>query len=355
MNIIISPLDWGLGHAVRIIPIIRFLMKNNHKIFIAANNSSTLLLKKEFPELTYLKLKPYNIKYSLRINNSVKILLQTHKIIFTAIYEHFYLKKAIKKFNIDIVISDNRYGFFSKRKHSIFITHQISPKIPFKSNIFEKILYRIHKIFILNFNKCLIPDFEDENNISGELSHKYPLPKNTKFIGILSDFNTPSEKENYKYDLAAIISGPEPQRTVFEKKLKETLINTDIKTAIISGKPDINIIKKTNDNITIFSHLKRKKMQQIILESKTIICRSGYTSVMDLVRLNKKAIFVPTPGQTEQEYLASFLNEKYKFTTIKQKDINFINLKKKIKFLKNIKETDKTLMKKTVFTDLYFN
>jgi uncharacterized protein (TIGR00661 family) len=356
MNIIISPLDWGLGHTVRIIPIIRFLKNNNHNIYIAGNLMSISILKKEFPELNYLYLKPYNIKYSNKINNSFIIFLQAYKIIFTSIYEYFKLKKYIKKFKIDIVISDNRYGFFSKKIYSIFITHQISPKTPFKNKFPNKILYKIHKIFIEKFDKCMIPDFENEEiNLTGDLSHKFPLPKNAKFIGILSDFEPTEIEPEIIYDIAIIISGPEPQRSIFEQKLKSSIDFLKYKTIIITGKPENKIEKNEFENYTEINHLERKEMRKIILQSKTIICRAGYTSIMDLVRLNKNAILIPTPGQTEQEYLAEYLSRKIGFLCISQKNINKENITKLIKKSLISKELKFPFVNSTDFTNLNFN
>ncbi len=333
MNILFSPLDWGLGHAVRDVPIIRYYTEKKHSIFIAASEPSLTLLKKEFPDATFIKINAYNIQYSKYLPAILKITVQIPKIIIAAIREHFLLNKIIEKHKIDIVFSDNRYGMYSKKTKSIFITHQISIKLPKLLSFAEKIIYIIHKKAISKFDKCLIPDYEGENNLSGNLSHKYPKPKNAIFIEPLSDFKIQQKKENFKYDIMAIISGPEPQRSIFEKKILEEFTKLNLKSLVITGKPHIENFSEY-ENITIINHLPRAEMLNAILNSETIISRAGYTSIMDFYRLRKKAILIPTPGQTEQEYLAEYLYEKNFFLMQSQNKLDLEKIYKKNKIFK---------------------
>lgn len=317
-RILVCPLDWGLGHATRCIPIINLLLKKNAEVIIAADGRPYELLKQEFPTLEFIRLKGYNVEYSIHIPMALKMCFSIFSILKGIKEEHQLLQQIIKQYKIDVVISDNRFGLWSKNIKSIFITHQLMIKAPFG----EKWLYRFNLKFINKFNECWIPDDEGINNLSGDLSHKYPLPKNAFFIGVLSRFNLKTTTDDpllhttissKKYEVMVIISGPEPQRTVFEKIILEQLTKEKVKGLVVRGvseKEEQQIIKTDFNDLLIVSHLKTKEMQEAIEQSDLIIARSGYSTIMDMAALGKKAFFIPTNGQTEQEYLAQLLMDK---------------------------------------------
>ncbi|MCW3083324.1 MAG: hypothetical protein JWP12_690 [Bacteroidetes bacterium] len=306
-RILICPLDWGLGHATRCIPIIRLLIQKKAEIFIAADGRPLELLKQEFPQLTFIPFKGYEINYPRSGSMAFKMLLAVPGILKKIKREHLELQQIIDTHKIDIVISDNRYGCWNKNIKSIFITHQLMIKTPF----FEKTAHAKILNYIRNYNECWIPDTAGSENLSGDLSHKYVLQKNTYFIGNLSRFKKPDAvNDNFKYDVMAIVSGPEPQRSIFENSLLQQFNTTDLKTLLVSGLPEGKKNPEIRSNVTIVSHLNATEMQAAILNSKIIIARSGYSTIMDLAALGKKAVFVPTPGQTEQEYLAELLLQK---------------------------------------------
>jgi len=332
-TILISPLNWGLGHAVRDIPLINKLIDANYKVIIATEGASAELLKQEFPQLLHLELKSFKINYPRNNFFILKMLLQIPKILLGIRKEHKQLKKIIEKYNIDLIISDNRYGVYSKEIPSIFISHQIFIQLPKPIKFLENIVYKLQQKRIGKFNKCLIPDYLELHNLSGKLSHKHKLSAKCNFIGILSEFSF--EKEvvlKYVYDILIILSGPEPQRSIFEKHIFNQLKGTENKILIVSGKPESDFIHE-NENIKIVNHLSRIEMQDVILKSKIIISRAGYTTIMDLVKLQKKAILIPTPGQTEQVYLVEHLTNKDLF--IFRNQHNFI-INEAVKSLENL-------------------
>lgn len=327
-RILISPLNWGLGHATRCIPIIRLLIKKNAEVIIAADGRPLELLKQEFPTVECTPLKSVVITYPEDGSMIWKMFFSIPKILFGIYREHQILKKMIAEKKIDIVISDNRFGLWNKKIKSIFITHQLMIKAPFA----EKLLHKINLFFINKYDECWIPDVEGPSNLSGDLAHQYPLPSTAFFVGSLSRFN---KTENITfphtvYDIMAIISGPEPQRSIFESLVVEQLQQSKLKALVVCGKteteqptyanrvPSIALAveqasvgkTETKGNIKMVSHLKSDEMQEAIMRSGIIISRSGYSTIMDLARLGKKAVFVPTPGQTEQEYLAERLMQQ---------------------------------------------
>ena len=286
-------------------------------MYIAAEGATFSLLQQEFPDLQFLLLAGYRVKYSRKkYFLPLAILIQVPKIIFTISREHQWLKKTIKKYKIDIVISDNRFGLYNKKARCIYITHQLL--IRTGNLITEKIAQTIHYRFIKKYDQCWVPDFE-KDGLAGELSHPALLPGNIKYIGMLSRFELPANTQR-KYDLLISISGPEPQRKIFEEKILRDLGSFSGTALFIRGMPESSeLVHVSNPGIGIKNHLTARELNAAILQSDIVISRCGYTTVMDLVKLKKKAILVPTPGQTEQEYLAKYLMDKKIFYTVDQK------------------------------------
>lgn len=315
-RILIAPLDWGLGHATRCIPIIKYLISEGCEVFIAASENNYDLLKKEFPSTVILRITGYKIRYSRQKKLlSLVLFSQLPKAIFSIVNENFWLKKSMKKYSINAVISDNRFGLFNKKIVSVYITHQLTIKTGNK--ISEKFAQKLHYYFIKKYNYCWVPDSE-QDGIGGELSHPKMKPPNVVYIGPLSRFHLQPATAKI-YDILISISGPEPQRTVFENIILLQLKKTDKKILIVRGLPGATD-RPLNDwkNVTIVNHLSADELNIAFQQSEWIISRSGYTTIMDLIKLGKKAILVPTPGQTEQEYLAHYLMQKKMFYSLEQ-------------------------------------
>ncbi len=314
-RVLVCPLNWGLGHATRCVPLIRKEIAEGNEVIIGADGFPLKFLKKQFPQLTFVESKSYPIKYS-KGNSMVWQIIRVMPFLFiNGRGEYVWLRKFCKENKIDKVISDNRFGLWNKKVHSVYMTHQVMIKMPRAFKIFEPISYWVHKTIMKQYTECWIPDVEENGGFSGDLSHKYPLPKNTKFIGVLSRFDTYKDMEqNDTYDNVVILSGVEPQRSIFEKRMTEEYKNKPEKTLMIIGKPDKEIQSEKIGQITKYTHLDDEQLVPHLKGCKTIVCRAGYSTVMDLETLGveHKAIYFPTPGQTEQEYLAVYLNEKKK-------------------------------------------
>lgn len=305
-RILVCPLDWGLGHATRCIPVIRALLKKNAEVLIAADGQPYELLQQEFPKLQFIRFRGYDIRYPASGSMAAKIFFSIPKIIRGIKKENKELKKIIREHKIDLVISDNRYGCWNEEVKSIFMTHQLMVKTPFA----EGVLHRIILSYIKQYDVCWIPDHERGFQLSGDLAHKYKLPPNVCFVGPLSRFDRGAKPQEKKYGIMVIISGPEPQRSIFEKMVTGQILQTGLKALIVRGIPGEKKLVQGTENVKIVNHLGSREMQEAILNSEIIISRSGYSSIMDLAVLSKKAIFVPTPGQTEQEYLADYYRKK---------------------------------------------
>jgi uncharacterized protein (TIGR00661 family) len=317
VRILVVPLDWGLGHATRCIPIIKELINNGSEVLIGAEGPQKSLLLKEFPQLPFFPVPVYNMWYSRSKKFfTLTILFQFPKLFLTIYKERRWLKKIVRKEKIDAVISDNRFGLYHTTIPVVYITHQLLIKTgnPFT----EKITQQLHYRFIKKYTACWVPDIKEEPSLAGELSHPYILPPTVKYLGCLSRFEKIPGLEK-KYDLLILLSGPEPQRTIFENLLFKQLPSFEGKVLFVRGLPaNQKLNHEQTENIQIVNHLPSNELNIAIQQTELVISRSGYTTVMDLVKLQKKAILVATPGQTEQEYLAKHLMEQKLFYCVGQ-------------------------------------
>lgn len=300
MNIIVAPLNWGLGHATRMIPIIQALLDKKHNIHLASDGEALTVLKRTFPTLPTTELPSYNIQYKHKslFRNSLSLSVNMLRAIPKEKKAISLLAKAI---NADIIISDNRYGCHTSFTKNIFVTHQLN--IP-TGNLTEKAVNIINQQLLKPFNDIWVPDFPDVPNLAGKLSHVTTIKK-IKYIGALSRF-LPIQHHRKTIDVLAILSGPEPQRSHFETIISQQLSNTNLKTIIVRGKPQDHFPTPPN----VIHYACTSELSKLIASSKMIISRSGYSTIMDFTTIGlfsnteTKILFVPTPGQPEQIFLA---------------------------------------------------
>lgn len=317
-RILICPLDWGIGHASRCIPIIKALQNEGAEVIIAADGRPLALLQKEFPQLETIIFKGYNPHYPNFGSVAWKMFLNMFPILIGIWKEHLRLKKIIRDYNITAVISDNRFGLWTRKVPCVYITHQLMIKAPWHLKPTEPFLHLLHRFIIYQYDRCWVPDLIGEENLSGNLSHLYPIPAHAEFIGPLSRFSIKKSIPQQENFILAIVSGPETQRTIFEELLIKQLTTCNQSAVLISGKTEDETIEQQN-NVTIYSHLETEKLETLIQKAAFVISRSGYSTIMDLSILKKKAVFIPTPGQTEQEYLAEFHSKKGNCLSFTQK------------------------------------
>jgi predicted glycosyltransferase len=324
-RILVAPLDWGLGHTTRCMPIIKELLAQNFEVLAAGDPQQERLLTAEFPGLPFLPLQGYGIRYSKK-NLSVKLISQVPKIMFRIREEHSWLKQAVTAHRIDAVISDNRFGLYHRKVPTVFITHQLQIKTNLGGST-EKILRNWNYRFINRFTECWVPDSDGPDNLGGQLSHPAVLPKTpVTYIGLLSRFQVhdylPEFPKPQNGHLLFILSGPEPQRSLLEDKIINDVSHYPGTATIVRGLPSSLSAIPSTRMIRVFNHLPANELRQQIENAEIVIGRCGYSTVMDLVSLRKKAILIPTPGQTEQEYLAAYLHQQRIAFTIAQKDFS---------------------------------
>ena len=312
-TILICPLNWGLGHVSRDIPIIRRLITQKFRVIVAGDQTIIDYISYEIPDIETELLPDVNISYSKGNSQIIKLLYQFPKSIYSFYREKKLTAQLVIKYNPILIISDNRYGVRHPNVKSVIITHQLMLKMPKYLKWLEKITNRLIKKLVSKFDVCWIPDNPLPYSLAGDLVHKYSLPKNAILIGPISRFMDDftlnnSQKDNFhsnnKYDLLAIISGPEPQRTILQQKLSQKLSTQNIKCLIVAGTITENSEIKQSKNIAILPHLDSYILANYIINTPIVVSRAGYSTIMDLWYLKRRAILIPTPGQTEQEYLA---------------------------------------------------
>jgi len=319
------------------IPLARKLLDMNQNVFVASGVEHLNLFRTELPGLTYIEFPGFRPGYSRYLPQYIPLLIKTPLLLFHIVREHHRLKKIINDYSIDLVISDNRFGLWNRKTKTAYITHM--PLIPFPKpfRFLEFIGIILHRILIRKYSLCFIPDLPGELNLTGRLSHGLKLPGNVRYIGILSRFpakiQTPPPKlVSFKHN-TVILSGPEPQKSIFRKRILSLLRNEKILTLILEGKPETGNEIVMSDNFAFCNHPPSPEMEQMISTAEKIITRAGYSTIMELVSLNKSALLVPTPGQTEQEYLAEYLSSKGLFSSCRQ-----VKLKEGLSF-KPVKKT----------------
>jgi predicted glycosyltransferase len=311
-------LDWGLGHATRSIPVIRGLLKKNHKVVIVSTGRSLALLRREFGACEFADLPDYGIRYSrVRWFLVFDLLARMPRILLRLILEHRGAEKLAVRFKADVVVSDNRYGCFSRRLPSYLITHQLRFQLPKMLRPFAWISEWFNRFQFRHYMNVFVPDESGTPNLSGDLSHRGRITKHPKvrYVGPLSSLETggrsrgPSPGE--AIDILFLISGPEPQRTKFEALIRNQAGALPGRKVIVLGKPEegADFRPRDKDGLSIHPHLERNMLSGCLKRARWVVSRSGYSTVMELMAFHRKAILIPTPGQTEQEYLAGYLHQ----------------------------------------------
>ena len=313
MKILIAPLNWGLGHATRCIPLVRKYLELGDEVVLAGDGDSLLLLQRHFPQLRVIHLPSLELRYTANDQQRGFYLRAIPALLRFTIADHYYLRQQLAIEHFDLIISDNRFGLFTRQTRCVYITHQLYVRLPRRLRIFQPLARAVHACVFKRYHEVWVPDYANmEESLAGELCHGGRFDTNVKYIGPLSRFSSsvgaPKElRRNSEYKVVAILSGLEPQRSIFERAILERYANSSEKVLLVRGKVAEAQTMISRNNITIVASLSDHALLEAMKQSTTIIARSGYSTIMDLAVLGllHKAELYPTPGQSEQEYLAS--------------------------------------------------
>ena len=297
-RILVAPLDWGLGHATRCVPIIRGLIRHGATPIIAADSGPMALLRAEFPELEHVRFPGVHIRYGGGNSQLWSMAAQFPAMLHGIHRERRHFERLRKVLRLDAVISDQRFGIRSTELPSILVTHQVFPFTPAAQHL----LRRLNLHHIQQFDRCWVMDAPEAPGLAGELSHGPGLPQNARYIGTCSRIEATTTAGSGPYRIVAVISGPEPQRTMLEDRLMALLPNVPGDHLLVRGLPGRAEPDRVG-RIHRVPHLAAAELARTMSEAELIVTRSGYTTLMDLEALGRSALIIPTPGQAEQEYL----------------------------------------------------
>jgi hypothetical protein len=307
-SVFVSPLNWGLGHASRDVPIIRELLRYGHEVTTGTSGNALTFLKKECPECRFILFEDYPIP-----QNNGRIFLPTYSASIPRLVEAYLAerKRAEKIFSenaFDLIISDSRSGVFSPDVPSILITHQLHQSLPLIAWPLELLGVYVHADAFSRFTTIVVPDnAPDMGALAGKLSQTYApaLRDRIYYCGILASVRKEPVKKDIDYLI--IISGMEPQRTTLEKILLPQLPSLPGKKVVLLGKPASDQVTTLDDGTVIYSYISSQEKSSLMSRARFIISRSGYTTMMDVAEAGlENGLFIPTPGQWEQEYLSRY-------------------------------------------------
>ena len=324
-NILIAPLDWGLGHTTRCVPLIHYLQHTGHNPIFAGNASQRSFIGETFGDtINSVHLDGYNITYSKWNRVAQMGLLSQFPAISSAIaHEQEWLLQNTAKLALDGIISDNRYGLFHSRLPTVIIIHQPRVLSGF-GNLADRTVQRLHYKYLNRFGVTWIPDNDGAPNIGGILSHPGNLPLISRYIGPLSRFNehTASQPIHTAGAVVILLSGPEPQRSELAARLWKQAVDMKSQIVFVEGNETVAPPAMIPDHIDHYKRVTQEQLGPILADASMVVCRSGYSTIMDLLALGKKAILIPTPGQTEQQYLAGHLHKQGIYYSVEQERFN---------------------------------
>lgn len=327
-TILFVPMEWGLGHTVRLVPWIRKAVEEGNRVILASDGLSLNYLRTSFPDLQWVRLPFYPVRYPQDGRFFRKLMPQIPGILRAIRSNKHQLDNMVREFGITHIYSDHRYGMAHPNTHSIFITNQLWLLAPKGLRFTEPLVYWLHCQTLRRFSEIWIADSETEPSLSGKMTHPPSLPQQARFIGPVSRFKgvhpvQPPDAGEIK--LLGLVSGPEPQRTIFESLLTDRFERTGVPSLILRGLPATEMsaqpARRSIGCVILIDHAPDEHIAWYILHAGEIFCRPGQSTLADLVHLKREAILVPTPGQTEQEYAAAHLKKQGTFRVCLQADL----------------------------------
>lgn len=312
MKVLVAPLDWGLGHATRCIPVVREFLRQGAQVELAVVKANARLLREAFPELRQRLAPSYNVVYPKHGYN-MGLWLVKNGVHLKAVsrFEHQYAEEMVARHHYDVILSDNRFGFYSRAAKSIYMTHQRRIAFPQALSAMEPVGQLWHASVMKRFDEVWVPDYEEAPGLAGAMSHVKICPRPLKYVGALSRFSegvTAPLGIAPAYKFVAVVSGVEPARSRFEEKLKQAFAKIPGRHAIIQGRPAAGVKTWTEGNVQFFTHLPDAEFARVVQGAEWLVSRGGYSTVMDMAYLGGKCVFVPTPGQYEQIVLGDELS-----------------------------------------------
>jgi UDP:flavonoid glycosyltransferase YjiC (YdhE family) len=311
-HVFVSPLNWGLGHSTRDIPLIKELLSQGHEVTVGTSGNALALLRRECPECNFILFKDYPAPYSASRFFLPKFVANIPILLRALARERKKLDQILSENRYDLIISDNRLGVYSRKIPSYFISHQLRFSLPFYLYPFEMLTIPVNSFFHIKYDGVIVPDIApDGSNLSGKLcrSNLDVTNQRVHYAGIFTSTKKMEIDEDLDYLL--IVSGPEPQRTKLEEIILKQVQKLPGEKVVLLGSPQKEFHRKPDEHTAIHSYVSTEEKAELMNRARFVIGRSGYTTMMEMAELDKKhGLFTPTPGQTEQEYLSRYYARK---------------------------------------------
>ncbi len=355
-TIYFAVLNMGLGHATRSLPVMKALQQRGHRLVIGSSGRAMAFFRQEMPDASFVVTPDYGITYSKSKLLWPRLLLQAPGVLWAVMLEKELTHQVVFTRAIDCIISDNCYGAHSKLVPSYFISHQLYFAMPRSMTLLRRTVGWVNRLPHRFYQKIFVPDIEKagEGLISGALS-EIPSKQSDRYshIGWLASVNKNNLSEDI--DVLVSISGPEPQRTFLEEKVLADIRSIPGKKVVLLGKSEEEQLLSEDSYLTVYNHLPRENMNALLNRAKIIVSRPGYTTLMELAELGRKALLIPTPGQTEQIYLAKRLMDQNLYFSVEQSKLDLArDLQKATQFpgLQRSGETQKSVERLLQITGL---
>jgi len=327
-KILVAPLDWGLGHATRIVPIVEALQSEGHEVVLAADKRPYDFLAARFPQLKIVRCSGYDITYPENGNLLLHMVKNSVGFYQAVESEQRIATQLANEIKADVIISDNRLNFRADGRLNIYVTHQLN----IKAGVLSPVATAMHKKYYSKFDEVWVPDNSGAVNISGVLGHDANCAVPLFYLGPQTRFSSMEKHGIASHGkVVVMLSGPEPQRTLFENIVVAELIRTGINAIVLQGIPGKTSVSYPASNIELISHMNDEDILRTISGAEVVISRSGYSTLCDLASMGKRLIVVPTPGQTEQEYLADKHAADNLLVKAEQSDFNIMDCLEKVK------------------------
>jgi len=297
------------------------LLQTGHRPIVAGNEAQMAIIDQYFNgRIDTIYIDGYNVTYSgLNKVAQAGLLLQTPRLLKSIGQENIRLKEIVKDLRPDGIISDNRYGMYHTQVPSVIMTHQLRIRSGL-GNTVDNVLQRMHYKYLNRFGATWVVDTEASPGLAGTLSHPTGMPDKYNYIGLLSRFaNVANAAPKEDGPIVMLISGPEPQRTEFSKILWQQALRHKGEVIFAEGNEAATVPAAIPEHISYHKRIDGPALAEALKSALMVVCRSGYSTLMDLCAINKRAILIPTPGQTEQQYLGHMLHERGIFYSTEQK------------------------------------
>lgn len=299
-----------MGHTTRTATIIQYLLEKKCKVLFAGNEWQRRYIQDTFPGIETVHLDGYNVRYAKHALWFKPYFIQQLPRIFQVIRsEHQWLRRLATTRKIDAILSDNRYGLHHPEIPGVFTTHQLCVQTGMGA-VADTLFQRLHYRQIQRFQQCWVVDIATPPGLSGTLGHPTQLPTQTSYIGWLSQLSNADNNTSNEQHILILLSGPEPQRSLLSDILWKEASALQQPIVFVEGSQQAQEPSAIPTHITYHKLLTRAQLYPLLKNASMVVCRSGYSTLMDLMAARKKAILIPTPGQTEQEYLGRYLHEK---------------------------------------------